>query len=353
MDTKYIITVVAITFLSKALAVAGDLEQIKQDHLNPANDEENTGTVRDHSKRTIFSPSHNAAWAKHVAVKPNGARHLIGYSPVDFRYTAVLKPVIRHQGYRYEKPKIQFHLKKPGGWKPVRPVGLPVNVPPPVSKPIHFDHFHPTGAGHLDVIHNRPVPHVDHIHPRPEHIHFDHIHQVPVQQFAIAAQPVAIRPQIPQHLPVPIVPQAIPAHSPVLHQPAHVLPQSPFFEVTKPDLGVLPFGAVFQTQVLREVPAPQLRPLLPAPALPIGPAAPPLPLPPAVPVAPPVPVHSKYFLHSSIPFSTTSTCSARCSGTTSSPCSTWTTWCSSTITPVSSRYHSRVPRGHQFCEPSE
>ncbi|CAH1957995.1 unnamed protein product [Acanthoscelides obtectus] len=243
-----------------------------------------------------------------------------GTSLVTVPFTAVLKPVVRHPGYRYEKPKIQFHLKKPGGWKPVRPAGLPVNVPPPISNPIHFDHFHTTGAGHLDVIHNRPVQHIDHIHTRPEHIHldhihtrpqhihFEHIHQVPVQQLALAPQPVAVSPTIPQPLPVPLVPQHVPAPPPVLHHPAHLVPPTPFFEVTKPNLGVLPFGAVFNTHVLRELPAPQLRPVLPA----FTPAAPAVPLPPAVPVAPAAPV-------APVPASTSSL--SRTSTTTSS----WTT----------------------------
>lgn len=289
-----------------------------QDQLDPLNDQDSLDpTQREQEKRTIFTPSiSNYAWAKHVAIRPSGAKHIIGYSPVDLKLRPVLRPIsIKHQGYHYDKPRIQLHLKKPVIQVPIRPVfrtSLPHIIKP--LRPAHLDHVHAVNhihvkpESHLDHIHAKPShihfkPHVDHIHAVPVnqvHAHLDHVHAYPVQHLDhvhahvdhVHQVPVAHHDhthavghvdhihnlQVPVHLqqvrPViqpisPAVQQVVPAVQPIVPAPHPVIHQvaQPFvpslFEVTKPNLGVLPFGAVFPSQVLKDIPAPNLAPALP------------------------------------------------------------------------------------------
>ncbi|CAH1104120.1 unnamed protein product [Psylliodes chrysocephalus] len=263
MALKFI-QIVAILTIYKTFLVYADVEPLKSsDDLDPINDTENTeNTDKEHEKRTIFNPTlKNVAWARHVAVKPSGAKFVLGYGPVDLKYKPVLRPIaIKHQGYHYNRPKIHFHLKRPiihvphfkpalqTEWKPIiKPVA--VVKPAPLPAPVHV---HP--GAHVDQLHLNPVPHIDHIHKEPT-VHFDHHHH-PVQ-VAHVEHVHHISPAHLHHLQVPHV-HAIPQ--------APLVPSSQLFEVTKPDLGVLPLGATFPTTAIKEIPAPQLIPQpLPSP----------------------------------------------------------------------------------------
>ncbi|KAJ8922468.1 hypothetical protein NQ315_007496 [Exocentrus adspersus] len=245
----YMVTVIIICFYLTIVLSESDLyqENATQDRLNPLNDYENADTsTRDQDKRTVFN-SPNFGWAKHVGIKPSGHKYLLGYSTVDLKYTPVIRPLsVKYPGYVYGKPKVHFHIKRPVvqlrparpvqnvAWKPalvtIKPV-LPVYPHHPlVSKP--------SGVAHVEHVHIKPVNHVDHAHEAP---HVDHVHNVPfhvdlvhpVHRYPVLAPSVSMPQAVPVSLPQPFVP--------VLPAPQFLPP--PLFEVTKPNLGVLPLGA--------------------------------------------------------------------------------------------------------------
>ncbi|CAG9859845.1 unnamed protein product [Phyllotreta striolata] len=279
----YIVTLLTI---SEIVLANADIDQLKHsEDLDPLNDTDNAdNSEKEQEKRTIFNPTlKNVAWAKHVAVNPAGAKVVLGYGPVDFKYKPVLRPIaIKHQGYHYNRPRIHFHLKRPAvhiphikpviqsEWKPiVKPVA--VVKPAPVPVPVHV---HP--GAHVDQLHLNPVPHIDHVHKEPlVHLAHSHVHHVPTTHL----HPVSL---------------------PHVHA-APLVPTTQLFEVTKPDLGVLPLGAAFPTTVLKEVPPPQLVPHNPLHLHPLAVAAPgahlhPV-LPPIQPVVAPQPIAAPIHPH--------------------------------------------------------
>ncbi|XP_060531921.1 uncharacterized protein LOC132705383 [Cylas formicarius] len=245
-----------------------DLLRSNSNHLDPLT--EHDGSVNQHEKRTIFGPIRSGDWAKHVLITKTGTKQVIGYSPIDYKFSSVVRPLaLKPVSYSYPKPQVLFRIKsKPvqGGWKPV----------PSAVKPIL--HVEPP------VIQHQPVPHVDHV---------DHVHQVPLNH-------VHLLPSYPHQFPLHVdqihqvnVPHqdhvdAV-THVDHLHPPQHLVhvpqlkpfvPSPVLFEVTKPNLGVLPLGATFPAPVLREVPhihvSQPLAPLLPIPAPPAHHQTPPL-----------------------------------------------------------------------------
>lgn len=125
-------------------------------------------------------------------------------------------------------------MKAPSAWKPVSSAVKPV----------------------VEVV--KPESHIDHVHVQPGHVHLaphvDQVHQITVPHGAHYDTFAHV-----DHLPVrPFVP------SPVL------------FEVTRPNLGVLPLGAKFLTPVLKDYPriphvhVPAPVPVFPAP-VPVAP----------------------------------------------------------------------------------
>lgn len=308
-----------------------DLQHQNYQQIDPVYDDTQESPEKDQEKRTIFSPTYsNYGVAKHIGLSPTGKKHVLGYSTVDLKFVPVVKPIIKH-GYHYTRPKIHFKhplVVKPirpvvhaTAWKPLKPV-LPVNVPPPVhhhhhvkpvAVPIHKPGlavkptlllqglpvkpavpFRPAVPAHVDL---HPADHlhthVDHVHPV-DHLHLDHVH---LQQAVQVVPAPSLVPTV-QAVPVAVAPAPAPAPAPLL--PA--FRPSPLFEVTKPNLGVLPLGATFQSPVLHNIPqAPQVvhqqfipqpiaTPVLPQPvATPVLPqpvATPVLPQPVATPVVP-------------------------------------------------------------------
>lgn len=234
---------------------------------------------------------------------------------MDLKYSPVIRTLsVKHPGYVYGKPKINFHIKRPAVLRPLRPVNpvvwkpsvsvkpvVSVHVPP---APPHHHHLvtNPVGVAHIGHVHVKPVHHVDHVHHQ---VHTDHIHQVqvphaghvhnvpvhvdhihpapvhPVHVHPISVQHIAVPQPIPAPLPQPLVPAPVPQHLVPVAPPLQFI-HSPLFEVTKPDLGVLPLGAAFPSPVLRDVPHVHAVPLPLKPALvrhPVIPAAVPLPQP--------------------------------------------------------------------------
>uniref|UniRef100_A0A6P7FN59 Uncharacterized protein LOC114330987 n=1 Tax=Diabrotica virgifera virgifera TaxID=50390 RepID=A0A6P7FN59_DIAVI len=316
MNSKYI-QVIAVFTILHAIFVYAEVETLKSslsDELDPLQYNENSEEIiKEQEKRTIFKPFvKNVAWVKHKPVK-----YVLGYGPPELKIKPVLRPVaIKHLGYHYNKPKIHFHLKRPvvhipqirpvvePEWKPIiKPVGSlvkPVHIIKPV-KPVHVEHVHAVKPVHhvhvepvhADHLHLNPVPHIDHVHREPivqvQHIQpvhvTDHVHHVTtghVNHLHHIAAPHL-------HAVHPAAPHLHAVHPGVV--PAPFLPSAQLFEVTKPDLGVLPLGATFPTTALKEIPAPQL---VPHPVLPVPNPVhvhPFLPLPPPVPVVPaPVPI---------------------------------------------------------------
>lgn len=333
------ITAIILCFYLRTVVTESDLQQqnAAQDQLNPLNDFEDADTTaKAQDKRTVFNTA-NYGWAKHVGIKPSGHKYVIGYSPVDLKYSPVIRPLsVKHPGYVYGRPSINFHVKRPAVLRPVRPVNPVVWKPSVAVKPVvsvHVPpsppHHHHVGVAHVDHVHVKPVHHVDHVaHVDHVHhqVHTDHIHQVqvphaghvhnvpvhvdhvhpapvhPVHVHPIHVQPVAVaqpvpaplpQPLLPASLPQPFLPAPLPQHLvPVVPQPQFI--PSPLFEVTKPDLGVLPLGAAFPSPILRDIPHLHQVHLPLKPALvpqPIVPAA--VPLPQAVPVPRPavIPQH--------------------------------------------------------------
>ncbi|CAG9828011.1 unnamed protein product [Diabrotica balteata] len=306
MNSKYI-QIIAIFTILHAIFVYADVETLKSslsDELDPLQDTENSEEIiKEQEKRTIFKPLiKNVAWVKHKPVK-----YVLGYGPPEVKIKPVLRPVaIKHLGYHYNKPKIHFHLKRPivhiphlrpvlePEWKPIiKPVASlvkPVHIIKPV-KPVHVEHIHAVKPVHH--VHVEPV-HADHLHLNPVP-HIDHLHREPVVQVE-HIQPVHVTDHV-HHVTTGHVNHLHHIAAPHLHAvhpgvvPAPFVPSAQLFEVTKPDLGVLPLGAAFPTTALKEIPAPQL---VPHPVLPVPNPVhvhPFLPLPAPVPVVPsPVPI---------------------------------------------------------------
>ncbi|KAF7287281.1 hypothetical protein GWI33_002096 [Rhynchophorus ferrugineus] len=273
-----------------------DSQNLNQDTINPLNDPDQDLTNNDQDKRTICGALNG--------LRCGGASKF----PKQFLFKsrpgyAYVRPVIgRPGGYKYTKPKIPLTITAPssskpaviGGWKPAvsptKPGAVAVLKPTTSvdvihSNPVpHVDHVQAAGfPGHVHLqggaVHFQPVavqgPHIDQIHqvqiPHGGHYdtlsHVDHVHQVPTAPL-VPVQPVPT----PVAVPKPFVPSAI------------------LFEVTKPNLGVLPLGARFQTPILREAPhihfKPAPLPIAPTPvAVPLSPAPAPL-LPAPTPVLP-------------------------------------------------------------------
>ncbi|XP_050299322.1 uncharacterized protein LOC126738168 [Anthonomus grandis grandis] len=261
--------------LTYTLADVSSLQDHNQDHLDPLSNQDQELTTNNQDKRTICSTFNKcgstSSYVKRLVIKKPQKTVLL--RPVGIR------PVIVG-GYRYTKPKFQLKLKAPttvhGGWKPV--IATQSKPAVEVVKP----------ANHIDVIHNYPVPHLDqvapsvlhqnfatpHSHIQPDHIHLhaavqpefvhlssllpaphvDQLHQVNVQHGNHFDSFTHLDHLQPEPQPQPIVPVAQPvvqvASPPVVHSPT-------LFEVTRPNLGVLPLGARFPHPVLKEVAPPQ------------------------------------------------------------------------------------------------
>ncbi|XP_030745461.1 uncharacterized protein LOC115874439 [Sitophilus oryzae] len=285
-----------------------DYETSNQEDLDPLNDPDQDTTDNDQDKRTICSALSGlrcgAKFSKLIKYK---------FRPA---YSYARPVLVRPVGYKYSKPKNPLTLPalKPsasGGWRPIikptKPIAVPVFKPP----------------GHVDVIHNNPVPHVDHIqsggtpghiHLQPGHVHLQpnpvHFHPVAVQGAHIDQIHQIQVPhgnhydtfahidhlhQVPTAPLVPVAPVAAPVRP--------LVPSPVLFEVTKPNLGVLPLGARFHTPILRELPHHlHLRPFAPVP---VAPPAVPVPVPvrpAAVPIAAPVvPAQSVVPAHIGLP----------------------------------------------------
>ncbi|XP_057668256.1 tyrosine-protein phosphatase non-receptor type 23-like [Diorhabda carinulata] len=266
MNSNYMRLLIFLAIFQVVLIYA-EIESTKStlsDELDPLHDVENSEhTVKEQEKRTVLNlPSKNVAWVKHTAIKPSTIKYVLGYTPINLKLKPVLRPVAI-KGYHYNRPRIQLQIKRPivhipqikhveTGWKPTISVVKPVPVAAPVqTKPVLVEHVHVESAAHVDHIHSNPVPHVEHVHNQPV-VHVDHIRPIHIKDHIHHVTTGHI-----DHLHhVAAAPQ--PVHAGVVHTP--FVPSAQLFEVTKPDLGVLPLGAVFPTTALKEIPAPQLAP---------------------------------------------------------------------------------------------
>ncbi|CAH0560953.1 unnamed protein product [Brassicogethes aeneus] len=286
MLKKLVLLTIALSIIQTAFSES-DLQNKNSYEINPLHDNQNDLREKDQDKRTIFSPSYsNFGLAKHIGVSSGGRKVVLGYSPVDLKFVPVVKPL--RQSYHYPRPKFQLrpslflkpNLKIHGsGWKSVptihKPV-LPVNVPPPpvhhhhivkpallrpeevrpVQVPVHVhqplpikpaEPFHPVAVSPTPIVPVVPIPpasvahipHVDHFHN-----HIDHVHYSP-SGIATAIPHPPVLPAYPAVAPQPLLPAFRP---------------SPLFEVGRPDLGVLPLGATFQSAVLPDVPHAHVKP---------------------------------------------------------------------------------------------
>ncbi|KAL1506015.1 hypothetical protein ABEB36_005452 [Hypothenemus hampei] len=230
MEYSYIVTfsiIATALIIDRSFADINSLQNQQQDtFLDPLQDQDQDLAVNNQDKRTICAALNNCVkptYVKRIIIrKPQ----IVGYSPL----VRPLRPPVVLGGYKYNKPKIPFVPIATGGWRPVQP---PVKPVVEVHKPVH----------HVDVVHNTPVAHIDHLKPGHVHVqpipaHLDHVHQINLPHgdhfdtlthvdHVPVAQPVVIKPFAP---------------SPVL------------FEVTRPNLGVLPLGSRFLTPILNEPP---------------------------------------------------------------------------------------------------
>ncbi|XP_066252734.1 uncharacterized protein [Euwallacea similis] len=245
-------------------AAAADLS------LDPLQDPDQDFSTNVQDKRTICAAlnkctGNSASYVKRVVVKPS----IVGYRPSVVRPVAV-KPSLLG-GYRYTKPKVHFSLKAPGGWKPI---DTPVKPVVEVVKP----------ENHVDVIHNNLVPHVDHLHLRPGHVHLqpavpvgahlDQVHQISIPHGG--------------HYDTF-------THVDHIHPVEALRPSPVLFEVTRPNLGVLPLGSRFLTPVLKQAPHVHHLHAVAPPPIHVAPVAPPhihvAPVVPSpIPVAAPLPL---------------------------------------------------------------
>uniref|UniRef100_A0AAR5P7G2 Attacin C-terminal domain-containing protein n=1 Tax=Dendroctonus ponderosae TaxID=77166 RepID=A0AAR5P7G2_DENPD len=227
--------------LTRSLADVSSLQDQAQEQLDPLQDQDQDLNTNNQDKRTICAALNscgrsNSAYVKRVMIKSGLKLQAFGYAPI----RVGVKPTFLG-GYRYSKPKIHFSLKAPSvaaqsGWKPVQAAVKPVVELKPGVDVIHntpgashVDHVAPTNVGHVHLQPLRP----SYVHLRPEHV--DQVHQINVphgnhfDSFTHLDHVGAVAQSV---IPTIVKPFA---------------PSPTLFEVTRPNLGVLPLGSRFLT----------------------------------------------------------------------------------------------------------
>lgn len=221
-------------------------QNLQQEYLDPANQLESEEPPKDQDKRTIFpSTISSYGWAKHVGINQSGSKYVLGYSPVDLKYVPVVRPISARPTYqlRPTRPKWRPVVLKPltpvqkpqqGGWKPV--YGPPMNVSP--QKPTQE-------VGGSDVFLQLPVKPPVPFRPVVPAQSVPVTPLVPVKPVAPLVPVSPVRPAFPAITPLqPVIPSA--------PLPPSLPPSSPLlFHVNRPNLPVLPLGAVFPSPVLQ------------------------------------------------------------------------------------------------------